>query len=78
MSYLLMSYHPTIVVDSTTITGELNDYYTDAEILDEIRKYYDVKDYNDVVTLLPLKLDRLGILFRADDRQSSCQNNLPS
>lgn len=78
MSYLLMSYHPTIVVDSTTITGELNDYYTDAEILDEIRKYYDVKDYNDVVTLLPLKLDGFGLLFRADDRQSSCQNNLPS
>lgn len=78
MSYVILAYHPTIVVDSTTITGELNDYYSDDEILDEIRKHYDVKDYRDVVTLLPLKLDSIGQLYLADDNQSSCQNNLPS
>lgn len=76
MSYLIQAYHPTIRVDSTVITGELNDYYTDQEILEEIRKHYNIKDFNDVLGLLPLRLDSIGYLCLADDKQLACHNNV--
>lgn len=60
------------------ITGELNDYYTDDEIIEKAKDQYKVKDLKDILRALPMKLEGMGLLFLdsdiADDTPTPCHN----
>lgn len=63
----ILSYHPKISVGSQLITGNLNDFYTDDEILDSAKEQYEIKDLNHLLESLPMKLVGMGLLFIDSD-----------
>lgn len=63
----ILSYHPKISVGSQLITGNLNDFYTDDEILDSAKDQYEIKDLNHLLESLPMKLVGMGLLFIDSD-----------
>lgn len=62
---LILAYHPAITVGSIIIKGNLDDYYTD----DEILKACNVNSFTDLVTKLPLDTP-IGLLYVGDDSDS--------
>jgi hypothetical protein len=63
----ILSYHPKISVGSKLITGNLNDYYTDDEILDSAKEQHEIKDLHHLLESLPMKLMGMGLLFIDSD-----------
>lgn len=63
----ILSYHPKISVGSMIITGNLNDYYTDDEILESAKEQHEVKDFPELLASLPMKLTGMGLLFIDSD-----------
>lgn len=64
---MILSYHPHIEVGNKKITGNLNDYYTDDEILTRAQSQYLFKDVGDILKSLPMELDGMGLLFLDSD-----------
>jgi hypothetical protein len=59
---LILAYHPAITVGSIIIKGNLDDYYTD----DEILKACNVNSFTDLVPKLPLDTP-IGLLYVWDE-----------
>ncbi len=63
----ILSYHPSIEVENQTITGDLNDYYTDDEVIKAIIKQYKIKTVKEILPYLPIKLNGYGTLYLDTD-----------
>jgi triacylglycerol esterase/lipase EstA (alpha/beta hydrolase family) len=65
---IVLAYHPMIAVGSRMITGKLDDYYTDDEILEA----FSVKTFNELIQKLPLDTP-IGSLY-VDDKSEGSQD----
>lgn len=62
----VLAYHPQIAVGSRMITGKLDDYYTDDEILEACS----VRNFNELLQKLPLNTP-IGSLYEDDKSEDT-------
>lgn len=65
--HTILSYHPKISVGSQVITGNLNDYYSDSEILESAKEQHEITDFPHLLASLPMQLTGMGLLFIDSD-----------
>lgn len=61
----IIAYHPEIRVGDNIITGSLNDYYSDEEILDRVRSdlKLSLSDLLHRVKIKPVAIENMGLLY---------------